>query len=202
MDDLVKQAREALDGVTEGPWSVCDYDAGDCSWYDHNGPCPSIQAPDDQDCAIVHWDGFKQQYWSACNGNQRQIEANARFIAAARTLVPAMADRIEALIIDRTMARAALDEAVELIGNEVNRSRRHLAAATLAFHDRHQRIHAVRYVPADDDDRLTCDRCKTEAQELRAMPGEFAEQLCEGCCKDVAPGLDFNKLELVQEARG
>lgn len=64
---------------------------------------------------------------------------------------------------------------------------------------RHQRIHAVRYVPATG--RETCDACDSDG-ELRAMPGEFAEQLCEGCCKDVAPELDFNKLELVQEARG
>lgn len=72
-----------LDGTTPGPWTVCEYDCGDRSWYDQNGPCPSIQAPDDQDCAIVHWDGFKQKYWSACDGNQKQIEANARMIAAA-----------------------------------------------------------------------------------------------------------------------
>lgn len=80
-----------LDGVTPGPWNVCNYDAGDCTWYDHNGPCPSVQASEDLDCAIVHWDGFKQKYWSACNGDNRQIQANARFIAAARELVPALA---------------------------------------------------------------------------------------------------------------
>lgn len=74
---------------TRGPWSVCYYDAGDRDYYDHMGPCPSIQAPDDQDCAIVHWDGFKQQYWASANGNQKQIEANARLIAAAPDLLAA-----------------------------------------------------------------------------------------------------------------
>ena len=68
---------------TPGPWSVVDYDCGDAPHYDHNGSCPSIQAPDNEDCAIVHWDGFKQKYWSACNGNQRQIETNARAAIAA-----------------------------------------------------------------------------------------------------------------------
>lgn len=79
---------------TKGPWSVCFYDCGDAPYLDHNGPCPSIQAPEDQDCAIVHWDGFKQEYWSSANGNQKQIEANARLIAAA----PELAEVLETLL--------------------------------------------------------------------------------------------------------
>ena len=75
---------------TPGPWSVVDYDCGDAPHYDHNGSCPSIQAPDNEDCAIVHWDGFKQKYWSACNGNQRQIETNARAIAEVPAMVVAL----------------------------------------------------------------------------------------------------------------
>lgn len=71
---------------TKGPWSVFFYDCGDKSHYDHNGPCPSIVAPDDLDCDIVHWDGFKQEYWSSANGNQSQIVANAHLIAAAPEL--------------------------------------------------------------------------------------------------------------------
>ncbi len=81
-----EELRKVLDAATKGPWWVCEYDAGDHSWYDHNGPCPSIQAPDDEDCAVVHWDGFKQEFWSAANGNQGQIEANAALIAMAPDL--------------------------------------------------------------------------------------------------------------------
>jgi hypothetical protein len=75
---------------TPGPWRVVYYDCGDRHYYDHNGPCPSVQAPEDEDCAIVHWDGFKQKYWSSANGDQRQIEANAHLIAAAPDLLAAL----------------------------------------------------------------------------------------------------------------
>lgn len=77
-------------GGTPGPWRVVCYDAGDTPHYDHNGPCPLIAAPDEEDCAVVHWDGFKQRYWSSANGNQRQIEANARAIAKVPEMVAAL----------------------------------------------------------------------------------------------------------------
>jgi len=102
---------ETLGAATPGPWWVCEYDAGDNAHYDHNGPCPSIQAPDSEDCAIVHWDGFKQEYWSSANGNQRQITANAALISLAPTLA---ADwlRLNQLARDLTAKCAALDAQV------------------------------------------------------------------------------------------
>lgn len=75
---------------TPGPWSVVYYDAGDKDeWND----CPSIEAPEDQDCAVVHWAGFKQRYWTSARGDQRQIDANARLIAAAPTMHDYVAKR-------------------------------------------------------------------------------------------------------------
>ena len=93
--------RALLDRATKGPWRVVEYDAGDTAHYDHNGPCPSIQAPDDQDCAIVHWDGFKQKYWSSANGNQREITANAAMIASAPDIAAAY---LEALAVIEEIA--------------------------------------------------------------------------------------------------
>lgn len=99
MADL-DQLEALLAKATPGEWRVIEYDCGDTPHYDHNGPCPSIQADDQQDCAIVHWDGFKQSYWSSANGNQRQIEANAALIVALRNAAPdliAKARRVEEL---------------------------------------------------------------------------------------------------------
>lgn len=76
-----------LDGVTPGPWSVCiDDDGNPLSGR------PSVQAPDHCDCAIVHWDGFVQKYWRSARGD-KEIHANARFIAYAREALPALATR-------------------------------------------------------------------------------------------------------------
>lgn len=80
-----------LDGVTPGPWSVCiDDDGNPLSGR------PSVQAPEDCDCAIVHWDGFVQNYWRSARGD-KEIHANARFIAYAREAVPALAARVAEL---------------------------------------------------------------------------------------------------------
>jgi hypothetical protein len=59
----------------------------------------------------VHWDGFKQQYWSAANGNQKQIEANAALIVAAINALPGLiesARRVEEM-------RAALKRVRDLL---------------------------------------------------------------------------------------
>jgi hypothetical protein len=77
-----------LEGVTPGPWSVCiDDDGNPLSGR------PSIQASDEYDCAIVHWDGFVQSYWRSARGDN-EIHANARFIAWSREAVLALAARL------------------------------------------------------------------------------------------------------------
>lgn len=85
-----------MSGHTPGPWRVVLYDCGDISHRDHNGPCPGVFAAPEHDCAIVHWDGFKQEFWSSANGDQRQIEANAALISAA----PDMLEALEAAVAD------------------------------------------------------------------------------------------------------
>jgi hypothetical protein len=102
---------ELLAAATPGPWWVCEYDAGDVDYYDHNGPCPSVQAPEDQDCAVIHWDGFKQEYWSSANGNQKQITANAALIAMA----PDLAAEVLRLRAQVAALTARVDEAGRVI---------------------------------------------------------------------------------------
>ena len=79
MDDLVKRADEVLKGVTPGPWA-----AGSAQWPEQVGCCPLVGRP-----FSVHGTDFH-------NVAAATTRANARFIAAARELVPAMRDRIEA----------------------------------------------------------------------------------------------------------
>jgi len=104
--------------ATQGEWSVFEYDAGS-HIYDAGGfPTPSIQC-EEADCAIVHWDGFKQEYWVSANGNAKQIEANAAFIVALvnayRTgqLVAVQPD-------DATVERLARDAAEAYLGRQVD----------------------------------------------------------------------------------
>jgi hypothetical protein len=78
--EILKELMLLSASATPGDWRMIYYDCGDTPHYDHNGPCPGIFS-DTEDAAIIHWDGFKQEYWSAANGNQKQIEANAKLIA-------------------------------------------------------------------------------------------------------------------------
>ena len=166
IDTSTESVQALLEDLTPGPWWVCKYDAGDKSWYDHNGPCPSIQAPDDQDCAIVHWDGFKQKYWSACNGNQKQIEANAHFIAAARDLVPALlAER------DRVAKEWA----------EVSQRNYQRAKAAEAERDRLATAHAQM--------QQTLDRLTAWRDDLRAAQDALAEAAKEAGLTERLEGL-------------
>ena len=71
---------------TPGPWRVVPYDAGD---VDHWAGMPSVVAPDECDCAIVHWDGFAQRHWRSARGDA-EILANARLIASAPALLEAL----------------------------------------------------------------------------------------------------------------
>lgn len=102
------ELRTLHEAATPGPWWVCYYDAGDKLEYDN---CPSVQAPEDHDCAVIHWDGFKQRHWVSANGNQRQIDANASLITYLRNAVP----DILALIEERDRLReVAVDIAASL----------------------------------------------------------------------------------------
>lgn len=66
--------------ATPGPWRVVIDDSGD-----RPVAVPSIQAAEEYDCAIVHWDGFWQEHWQSARGN-KEMHANAHLIAASPAL--------------------------------------------------------------------------------------------------------------------
>lgn len=94
MSDIVDRARQALEGVTEGPWQ----------WERNTltggqGAYGDVLAPGPVECM------------SHCYGGSSVIESDnpepdRQFIAAARTLVPELADEVERL-------RAQLDGMTE-----------------------------------------------------------------------------------------
>lgn len=90
MDDLVKRADEALKDVTPGPWVVDDVGVD----------CPLIWAGDRHIAEV-----FEK---SAADGGD---SANARFIAAARDLVPEAAAALSAKDAEIAKLTAERDEA-------------------------------------------------------------------------------------------
>jgi len=98
---------DSLTGYTPGPWTVFEYDAGDKPGWNN---CPSIQAAEEYDCAIVHWDGFKQRHWQSARG-QHEIDANATLIAAAPEL--------RRIALDRGAEIARLEEALEFYAPKI-----------------------------------------------------------------------------------
>lgn len=90
MSDLVAKARAALDGVTPGPWCVADETV---VLTQINEP---IETTYDIGYPLAETKRQKS-FWTMANWPEGEPEANARFIAAARSLVPEMADEIARL---------------------------------------------------------------------------------------------------------
>lgn len=69
---------------TPGPWRIIiDDDGNPLSGR------PMVATAPELDCAIVHWDGFKQTFWESARG-EKEMHANARLIAAAPYLLEAL----------------------------------------------------------------------------------------------------------------
>jgi hypothetical protein len=109
-DDLMERARELLVGVTDGPWQTDE--GGEVGHYGHT---------------LFQWPVYSDQ------SNPDRIHADMRFVAEARELVPAMADRIEELEAKLASAEdiihiVASDTWSERIGEAVDLSCEYLAA--------------------------------------------------------------------------
>lgn len=90
MNDIAA-LRDALSRATPGPWRIINDDSGD-----RPVEVPSIQASEDLDCAIIHWDGFWQEYWQSARGN-KEMRSNAALIVAAVNALGPLCDEVEAL---------------------------------------------------------------------------------------------------------
>ena len=110
MSDLIQRAREALVDVTPGPWKEF-IDDSSVQWA---GWPLSIDATSIEDKCVVRTGGQWPYEWDT-KTSQHEACANARFIATARDLVPALADRLAA-------QEALLKEAMEALERTDNAS--------------------------------------------------------------------------------
>ena len=126
---LLETLRALAPVVTPGEWTICVYDCGGTPHYDHNGPCPSVQS-DSEDCGIVHWDGFKQEYWSSANGNQKQIEANAEAICLLRNSLPTIIAALEVvdLVRDEDWLAERISDTLDMDWRPIDAARAIIAA--------------------------------------------------------------------------
>jgi hypothetical protein len=115
MTETTKDLLARLVGFTPGPWESIIDDCGQLAGR------PGVSASADLDCSIVHWDGFVQHYWRSARGD-KEVHANVALIAAAPDL-----HRI------CTEQQAEIERLRAALRLEVKRSRRHLAASTLAI---------------------------------------------------------------------
>lgn len=100
MTDLVERAKAALEGVTEGPWRVEEYeDPGNTySWRQpyiaspHKNPLGSWP----EQIAKMMW-RHKQVSQNRLATDDARRDADARFIVAARQLVPELVAEVERL---------------------------------------------------------------------------------------------------------
>lgn len=98
MSDVVERAKSALEGVTEGPWEAQD-------WTSH--------ANGERGCGILAGIGMKQRgiAWTGQHhwNPEAEAQADAEFIAAARTLVPELVAEVERLRAAEWSARGERD---------------------------------------------------------------------------------------------
>ena len=89
MTDVVARAKAALEGVTEGPWN--------CHDFGHYG--------DSEPSSIVIYAGDKFDWHAVCDGDllfstaawDAQEDTDARFVCAARSLIPELVAEVEKL---------------------------------------------------------------------------------------------------------
>jgi len=87
----LEEIEATLAKATPGDWWICVDDSGDRPME-----VPSIQAPRELDCAVIHWDGFWQEYWQSARGHKEML-ANAALIVLLRNHAPALLSELRTL---------------------------------------------------------------------------------------------------------
>lgn len=119
MTDLTQRLRDATEGTTPGPWNLCAHLAND-----HENGCTCgyrgvIYAADTEYaiCQPGHDVTPGEEGLEPPRRPRAEEVANARFIAAARQLVPEAAARIEALEAEVARLRGAVQKADDHLTN-------------------------------------------------------------------------------------
>lgn len=81
----LRHIREIADAAVAGPWFV----STNMDFWVGPAELPDLEFNGVAHCGDIHWPRFREK--------QQQWEANATFIASARTWVPALVDRITEL---------------------------------------------------------------------------------------------------------
>lgn len=105
MSDLIERLNAATEGTTPGPWWTDGKYSGSemgCAVIAARTDCGPL--PGNPTRGMVAWAS------AVLNTKARECEANARFIATARQLVPEAADRIEELEAELAEAKRHLEK--------------------------------------------------------------------------------------------
>lgn len=116
-DDLIARARAALDGVTAGPWETVLLDT-DGREFDR-GKFRVLRG-----AYFGHSVGPRGKHLFLAPYSQTDDDADARFIAAARDLVPALVDEVEQYRVDLEEFRRDLESAEAKVAKLVEALRR------------------------------------------------------------------------------
>ncbi|WP_301121100.1 hypothetical protein [Mycolicibacterium fortuitum] len=181
MNDIVQRAKTALEGTTEGAWSVV-YETPD----DIGGgePYPyAIHGPADHSTLDCDWLGeeYKQQYGHEITEIVGLSDFDAEFIAQARTLVPELVAEVERLRRQKSILAEQLRNIARAISLPVGKDHDKGVADLVADNERLRSYKSLPpgmvwqdYYSPDDVCRIRAEY-EAEIEQLKARETAVAE---------------------------